>query len=64
MQMTSGQPKIIENEKGLLIDFQLVGTQVNKTSVSPSLTVNLGNLYPQSATTVKWIMTASLSGTK
>src|SRR5262249_41814280 len=26
--ITSAQPKIIENEKGLLIDFKIIGTQV------------------------------------
>lgn len=36
--ITSAQPKIIENEKGLLIDFKIVGTQVGNQTVQPTLT--------------------------
>ncbi|MGB9620425.1 MAG: hypothetical protein ACPL7K_08440, partial [Armatimonadota bacterium] len=39
-RITSAQPQIIENEKGLLIDFKIIGTQVDFQEVSPSLTVN------------------------
>src|ERR1700675_3987846 len=27
-QITSGQPRIVDNEKGLLIDFSLIGTRI------------------------------------
>jgi len=63
MKMTSSQPKIIDNKKGLLVDFKLVGAQVNMSDISPSLTVNLGDLWGQSTTVVKWILTCSLAGT-
>ena len=39
-QITSAQPKIIDNEKGLLIDFKLIGTEVAGQEIWPSLTVN------------------------
>jgi hypothetical protein len=35
LKITSGQPKIVDNEKGLLIDFQIIGSEVNGTGVSP-----------------------------
>lgn len=62
MRMTSSQPQIIENERGLLIDFQIIGVQVNQNEVSPSLTVFLGTLAAQSSIVVRWILTASLQG--
>ena len=62
MRITSSQPQIIENEKGLLIDFQIIGTQVNSEPVSPSLTVNLGNIDPGTTSVAKWMMICSLQG--
>jgi len=61
-RITSAQPKIIENEKGLLIDFKIVGTQVGANAVSPSLTVNLGDIAPGSSQIARWIMTSTLQG--
>ena len=43
-RITSGQPEIIENEKGLLIDFEIIGTQVGAEELNPSLTVNFGDI--------------------
>ncbi len=62
VNITSSQPEIIENEKGLLIDFKIIGTQVNTEQVSPSLTVNLGNIGPGETSVAQWIMTTSLVG--
>ena len=42
--ITSAQPKIIENKKGLLIDFKIIGTQVGSQPITPSLTANLGRI--------------------
>ena len=44
-RITSAQPKIIENDKGLLIDFYIIATEVAGQWVSPSLTVNFGNIH-------------------
>ncbi|MDB6058344.1 MAG: hypothetical protein JWO95_2188, partial [Verrucomicrobiales bacterium] len=62
MTITSSQPKIIENEKGLLINFNIIGSQVNDQVVSPSLTVNLGDIPPDNTSVAAWLMTASLQG--
>ncbi len=61
-RITSSQPKIIENEKGLLIDFVIIGTRVGGQSYSPSLTANLGDLGPQQTAVAQWLMTSSLQG--
>ena len=62
VSITSSQPKIIENEKGLLIDFKMIGTTVGTNSVTPSLTVNLGNIGPGTSQTATFLMTSSLQG--
>jgi hypothetical protein len=61
-RIISSQPQIIENEKGLLVDFKIIGTQVNSEPVSPSLAVNIGNIDPGTTSVVRWMMTSSLQG--
>ena len=60
--ITSGQPTIVENEKGLLIDFNIIGSQVGNQPVNPSLTVDLGNLVPGQTQVASWSLTSSLAG--
>ncbi len=62
VRITSSQPQIVDNEKGLLIDFKIIGAQVNTDPVSPSLTVNLGNIPPGQTSVAQWMMTSSLQG--
>ena len=62
LTITSSQPTILDNDKGLLVNFDLIGTEVNGSAVSPSFTVNLGDIGPQQTSTAEFIMTASLSG--
>ena len=46
LTLASGQPEIFENEKGLLVDFMIIGANVGNGSISPSLSVTLGDLDP------------------
>ena len=62
-RITSGQPEIIENEKGLLITFKITGAQVDDQAVSPSLTVTFGDIQSKSTRVARWMMTSSLKGT-
>ncbi|NLH17572.1 MAG: hypothetical protein GX455_13435, partial [Phycisphaerae bacterium] len=62
VSMTSAQPKILDNEKGLLVDFALIGSQVGDDSVNPSLTVYLGDINPGKTVVARWLMTSSLQG--
>ncbi|MFB2737342.1 ELWxxDGT repeat protein, partial [Umezakia ovalisporum] len=62
LKITSGQPKIIENEKGLLIDFQIIGSEVNGTGVNPSLTVDFGNIPAGDTAVANWLLKSSLQG--
>lgn len=62
LTISSGQPKIVENKQGLLIDFRLLGSAVNDQSVTPTLNLLLGTIQPQSCTTGRWEMITTLSG--
>ena len=61
-RITSAQPEIIENEKGLLVDFKIIATQVAGQNLSPSLTANFGNIGPGSNGIARWLMTSTLQG--
>lgn len=61
-RITSAQPEIIENEKGLLIDFKIIGTKVGAQDLSPTLTANLGNIAPGGAQVAQWSFLSSLQG--
>ncbi|MCX8158004.1 MAG: PA14 domain-containing protein [Verrucomicrobiae bacterium] len=60
--ITSAQPKIIENEKGLQIDFSIIATEVAGKSLSPSLTAVFGDIGPNQIVIGRWLMKASLLG--
>ncbi|NEQ72661.1 MAG: hypothetical protein F6K23_06010, partial [Okeania sp. SIO2C9] len=62
LSITSSQPQIIENEKGLLIDFEIIGSQVNGNPASPSLTVDFGNIEPGETAVADWLLKSSLQG--
>jgi hypothetical protein len=61
-QITSAQPQIVDNEKGLLIGFDIIGAQVDAQPVAPSLTVNFGDISPQQTEVGIWYLTCSLDG--
>lgn len=62
LSIESAQPKIIENEKGLLIDFEIIGTSVNGAEVDRSLTAQFGNLAPGGLAFAEWQMESTLQG--
>ena len=62
LSITSAQPEIIENEKGLLIDFELLGTEVNGEGVAPTLEADFGDVAAGDAETAVWLMQSSLQG--
>lgn len=62
LRITSAQPKIVDNVRGLLIDFRIVGAEVGGRSFSPSLTADFGDLDPGATAVARWLMTSSLQG--
>ena len=62
LRITSGQPEIIENERGLLISFMIIGANIGNEAISPSLTVAFGDLTPNTTKVARWLMLSSLQG--
>ena len=62
LKIDSAQPKIVENEQGLLINFLIQGSEVNGAPETPSLLVDFGDIDPNNAGTARWMMTCSLYG--
>ncbi len=62
LKIESAQPKIVENEQGLLIGFALEGSQVNGQPATDSLMVDFGDIAPGTSGTARWAMSCTLSG--
>ncbi len=62
MHITSAQPKIVENVKGLLIDFSIIATEVAGKSLTPSLTAEFGDIQPGDTAIGRWLLKSSLQG--
>ena len=62
LQITSGQPEIIENSNGLLVNFMIIGATIGSESITPSLTVTFGNLAPNTTKVARWLIISSLQG--
>jgi uncharacterized repeat protein (TIGR01451 family) len=58
----SAQPKIVDNQQGLLIDFQILGGYVGNDMVGKSLLLDFGDIPGQQAKVGRWIMQTTLSG--
>jgi hypothetical protein len=59
----SAQPKIVENKKNLLVDFNILGSYIGNQSTGKSLLLNFGDIDAGATTVGRWNMSASLSGT-
>lgn len=66
VRMVTDQPKIIENDKGLLIDFELISSQLNgedKTmAFGNSVATDFGDIPAKSTAYAQWWIKSSLLG--
>lgn len=65
LRIESGQPRIVENQQGLAIGFQIIGSEVNNEPGTNSLNVSFGDLAPSvggTAGVARWVMISTLSG--
>ncbi|MDM4018763.1 Ig-like domain-containing protein [Roseiconus lacunae] len=62
LRIESAQPRIVENEKGLLIDFEITGTRVNGEEKRRSLTAEFGDVGPGELAIAEWEMESTLQG--
>ena len=62
VRIISGQPQIVENDKGLLINFKIIATEVAGRSLTPSLTADFGTIGPGGIGIGRWLLTSTLQG--
>ncbi len=63
VRIESAQPKIVENEKGLAINFALIGSNLNGQPRQIGLTnIDFGNIAPKKSTIGQWWFTSDLLG--
>lgn len=62
LKIDSAQPKIIENNQGLLINFLLTGSYVNDAPMQNTLLIDFGDIAAGSSKMGRWIMETSLAG--
>ncbi|XP_052073342.1 uncharacterized protein LOC127711354 isoform X2 [Mytilus californianus] len=63
LKISSAQPQIIENEKGLLITFKIIGGFLGNEPITPSLIVDFGDIKSFETKTARWMLTSTLQGT-
>lgn len=61
-KINSAQPKIVENQQGLLVDFVIEKSEVDGITTPDTLLLEFGDILPASAKIGRWIMSCSLSG--
>lgn len=62
VRIQSAQPRIVENELGLLIGFEIVGSSVDDLPATPTLLMSFGDLTAGRSAVGRWLMTTTLSG--
>ncbi|WP_193166298.1 beta strand repeat-containing protein [Microbulbifer hainanensis] len=62
LNIESAQPKIVDNEQGLAIDFTITESYVGNQAAQPSLLLNFGEIDAQSMQTGRWVMESTQSG--
>jgi hypothetical protein len=62
LKIDSAQPKIVENQQGLLIAFKLTGSYVDDLPAQNTLLIDFGEIPASRSKTGRWIMETSLEG--
>lgn len=62
LKIDSAQPKIIENNQGLLINFILTGSFLNDAPAQNTLLINFGDIAPTTSKMGRWNMETTLAG--
>ena len=63
VKLASGQPEIIENEKGLKINFRLIGSSIGNMQRESDLSIDFGDLEPMITKVAHWWLITTLQGT-
>lgn len=62
IKIDSAQPKIIENDQGLLIGFEIISSYLNDSPAEDTLLINFGDIESNTSKVGRWVMQTTLSG--
>ena len=62
LKVDSAQPKIVENDQGLLISFLITGSYVDDKPAQNTLLIDFGDIAPATSKMGRWVMETSLAG--
>lgn len=62
VRIASAQPRIVDNDKGLLVDFKILATEVAGQNLDPNLTVEFGRIDPGTNAIGRWLLTSTILG--
>lgn len=62
LKIDSAQPKIVENNQGLLIGFTITGSYVDDTPAQNSLLIDFGEIAANRSKMGRWVMETTLAG--
>ncbi|MBR4433318.1 MAG: hypothetical protein IKS80_02285, partial [Bacteroidaceae bacterium] len=66
LRMVTNQPEIVENEKGLLINYDMISSQLNGgdkvLALGQSVATEFGDIAPHSSAYAQWWMRSSIYG--
>jgi hypothetical protein len=62
LTISGGQPQVVSNDKGLLIDFRLIGATLDGTNAPNSLSLDFGQVAPGAIRIATWWFVSSLQG--
>lgn len=62
LQIESAQPEIVENEQGLLVDFEITDSYIDEESARETLLLDFGTIAGDENRMGRWVMESTLSG--
>ncbi|CAM0997366.1 Fibronectin type-III domain-containing protein [Rhodanobacter sp. Root179] len=62
LKINSAQPKIIDNQQGLPITFQIIGSYVQDQPTTNSLLIDFGDIAPGTSKMGRWQMESNIAG--
>jgi hypothetical protein len=62
LSISSGKPQVVDNVKGLLVNFNILGTELENHPVTPALDVNFGSIAPGTNSIARWLFSSTVQG--
>ncbi len=62
LQIKGGKPQIVDNTKGLVIEFKTLATQLEDQPLNPALDIDLGAIPSGTNRIARWVFSSSVQG--